>query len=66
METIGSTGLQGRPWPEVLPDRRPVLVVVAAPGRPLSLEDNWADRDPAPVLATGPWPGCRPSSTAPG
>ncbi|MFB7669137.1 hypothetical protein ACFC1R_35360 [Kitasatospora sp. NPDC056138] len=56
METLDRTGLHGRPWPELLPDRRPVLVVPAAPARPLLLEDGWADRDTAPALAVGPQP----------
>lgn len=57
MEAIVSTGLQGHPWPELLPDRRPVLVVPAAPGRLLVLEDGWADRDTATMLTVGPQPG---------
>ncbi|MFE5586353.1 hypothetical protein [Kitasatospora sp. NPDC056531] len=56
MEMISSTGLGGQPWPELMPDRRPVLVVPAAPGRLLVLEDGWADRHTAPALAAGPQP----------
>ncbi|MGW2376555.1 hypothetical protein [Kitasatospora sp. NPDC001683] len=45
----------GQSWPELLRDRRPVLVVPAAPGRLLVLEDGWADRDTAtPALAADP------------
>ncbi|WP_043463470.1 hypothetical protein [Kitasatospora sp. MBT66] len=57
MEMISGTGLGGHPWPELMPDRRPVLVVPAAPGRLLVLEDGWADRDTAtPELTAGPDP----------
>ncbi|MEV7927132.1 MULTISPECIES: hypothetical protein [unclassified Kitasatospora] len=52
MEIISSTGL-GRPWPELMPDRRPALVVPAAPGRPLLAEDGWAPHDDVPALTTG-------------
>ncbi|MGK4578675.1 hypothetical protein [Kitasatospora sp. HPMI-4] len=55
MEMI-STGLDGRPWPEFLFDRRPVLVVPAAPGRLPAPEDGWADRDTALALTAGPRP----------
>ncbi|MFF7458643.1 hypothetical protein [Kitasatospora sp. NPDC008115] len=51
MELI-STGLYGAPWPELLPDLRPALVVPAAPDRLPQPGDGWArhapeDPDPA-------------------
>ncbi|WP_107054465.1 hypothetical protein [Streptomyces sp. NRRL S-350] len=54
---IGSTGSQGMPWPELLPDRSPVLVLPAHPARPLVLEDGWTDRDTARCHPAGPQPG---------
>ncbi|MFE2729442.1 hypothetical protein [Kitasatospora sp. NPDC059327] len=55
MEIISGSGPR-RPWPELTRDHRPVLIVPADPGRPLVLEDGWADRDAAPATATGPNP----------
>ncbi len=54
MEMISSPDLRGRPWPELMPDHRPVLVLPAAPGRLLDLEDGWSDRDTVPTLTAGP------------
>ena len=56
MEMISGPDLLGRPWPELMPDHRPVLVLPADPGRLLVLEDGWADRHTASALATGPQP----------
>ncbi|MFE5586392.1 hypothetical protein [Kitasatospora sp. NPDC056531] len=52
MEMINSTRL-GHPWPELMPDRRPALVVPAGPGRLPLAEDGWAGRDDL-ALTTGP------------
>ncbi|MFD9061128.1 hypothetical protein ACFVZ3_06360 [Kitasatospora purpeofusca] len=49
MKTIGGPGLYW-PWPELMPDRRPVLVLPADPGRDLDPEEGWASRESAPVL----------------
>ncbi|MFE7527647.1 hypothetical protein ACFU7Y_18300 [Kitasatospora sp. NPDC057542] len=57
MEMISGTGLYGRPWPELMPGQRPVLVVPAVPGRPVLAEDGWAGRDTALDLAADPRPG---------
>ncbi|WP_405021281.1 hypothetical protein OHV05_34620 [Kitasatospora sp. NBC_00070] len=57
MEIISGPGLRGRPWPELMPDHQPVLVFPADVGRPLVLEDGWAERGTTPALATGPHPG---------
>ncbi|SDS50989.1 hypothetical protein SAMN05216371_0068 [Streptomyces sp. TLI_053] len=54
VEIIRGVGLCGLPWPELLPDRRPVLVAPEHPDRPLVLEDGWTDRD---TLTAGPQPG---------
>ncbi|MBD0671658.1 hypothetical protein [Streptomyces sp. CBMA156] len=71
MEMISGTGL-GRPWPELMLDRRPALIVPAAPTRPLLAEDGWAGRDDL-ALAAGPqsaWStvlaGCRLTVRRPG
>ncbi|MER6302043.1 hypothetical protein ABT247_21130 [Kitasatospora sp. NPDC001539] len=57
MQLISRTGAESRPWPELMPDRRPVLVVPAAPTRLPVVDDGWADRDSAgPELATRPVP----------
>ncbi|MGY0466763.1 hypothetical protein ACW14Y_41885 (plasmid) [Kitasatospora sp. cg17-2] len=51
MELTG-TGLCGSPWPELLPDRRPVLVVPAAAASPVVAGEDWTahppGHDPAP------------------
>ncbi|MFJ9523604.1 hypothetical protein ACIRPK_35920 [Kitasatospora sp. NPDC101801] len=31
-DVIGGPGLLGRPWPELMPDHRPALVLPAGPG----------------------------------
>lgn len=51
MEMTSGTGLHGRPWPELTPDRRPVLVVPAFPGRLMILDDGWSHHatDPRPA-----------------
>ncbi|MFC5664998.1 hypothetical protein ACFP3U_18680 [Kitasatospora misakiensis] len=51
MELTG-TGLRGSPWPELLPDRRPVLVVPAMAASPVLAGEGWTAHppgcDPAP------------------
>ncbi|WP_093858192.1 hypothetical protein [Streptomyces sp. TLI_053] len=51
MELTG-TGLRGSPWPELLPDRRPVLVVPAMAGPAVLSGEGWTAHvpgcDPAP------------------
>ncbi|MFE9429104.1 hypothetical protein ACFYNO_39860 [Kitasatospora sp. NPDC006697] len=48
-----ATELRGEPWPELLPDQWPVLVVPAGPDRPVVPGDGWTGRAPA----TCPNPG---------
>ncbi|WP_035876104.1 hypothetical protein [Kitasatospora cheerisanensis] len=47
MEMISATGLKGTPWPELMPDGRPALIVPAAPDRPVPAADGWASHDTA-------------------
>jgi hypothetical protein len=42
---IGSTDPNGGPWPELMPDGRPVLVVPASPTSPVLAGDGWAGLD---------------------
>ncbi|MFJ1752751.1 hypothetical protein [Kitasatospora sp. NPDC088134] len=56
MEMISGTGLEGRPWPELLSDGRPALIVPATPDRQALAEEGWAGRGTAD-LDTGPHPG---------
>ncbi|WP_043478259.1 hypothetical protein [Kitasatospora sp. MBT66] len=53
MEIVSDPGPR-RPWPELLSDHRPVLVLPADPGRLPVPEDGWADRDTAPAPGTDP------------
>ncbi|MFB6889803.1 hypothetical protein ACFCX4_10870 [Kitasatospora sp. NPDC056327] len=50
---LAGTGLCDGPWPELLPDLRPVLVVPAAPGRSCDPRDGWSAQAPG----GGPHPG---------
>ncbi|MFK0192817.1 hypothetical protein [Kitasatospora sp. NPDC090308] len=50
-------GLHGRPWPELMPDQSPVLVVPSDPGRPVLAADGWADRDSALSRSADAHPG---------
>ncbi|MCX4755166.1 hypothetical protein [Kitasatospora purpeofusca] len=45
MELTG-TGLCGSPWPELLPDRRPVLVVPAMAGPAVPAGEGWTAHPP--------------------
>ncbi|WP_033258912.1 MULTISPECIES: hypothetical protein [Kitasatospora] len=57
MELISGAGLHSRPWPELMPDGRPALILPAAPDRPVIAQDGWADRTTAFDPAAGPQPG---------
>ncbi|MET9181880.1 hypothetical protein ABZX88_27165 [Kitasatospora aureofaciens] len=57
MEIVSSTGLDGLPWPELLPDRSPVLVFPAHPARLPVPEDGWAGCDAARTFPAAPQPG---------
>ncbi|MBO1419514.1 hypothetical protein [Streptomyces sp. FH025] len=54
MEIVVSAGIAGGAWPELMPDRRPVLVVPAAVANPVVAEEGWVrdagalEQDPAP------------------
>ncbi|MEV7214530.1 hypothetical protein AB0O31_15725 [Kitasatospora cineracea] len=45
MEMIGGTGLYDSPWPELMPDGRPVLLVPACPARRVLAGDGWSGLD---------------------
>ncbi|MFJ9448312.1 hypothetical protein ACIRRH_41850 [Kitasatospora sp. NPDC101235] len=61
--TIAGTGLAGGAWPELLPDRRPVLVVPAPAAPPPHPADGWT-REAAHPHDT-PHPGWAATATPP-
>ncbi|MFE6866138.1 hypothetical protein ACFVFS_06245 [Kitasatospora sp. NPDC057692] len=63
MEIIAGAGLAGRAWPELLPDRRPALVVPAWAAGPAVAGEGWSRQ--AGGLEDGPAPGWSAAAAPP-
>ncbi|MFE2107000.1 hypothetical protein ACFXAF_14170 [Kitasatospora sp. NPDC059463] len=61
--TTTNAGLIDGAWPELLPDRRPVLVVPAPVAGPLRVEEGWSRQAGFPE--DGPAPGWSVTAAAP-